>query len=97
MGKTAPGKSVQSGASSLLDGHRTSVEQGMPCEAHHCRNLTVADGSKAVHPIGYSLRDARDGIFPATGRPSLFAVVCQKSWQCLHSGWMFSGWLFLMS
>ena len=41
--------------------------------------LSVANGSKSVHPSGHPSCYTRDGILPATVLPIRFAVVCQKS------------------
>lgn len=34
---------------------RGSFRQGFPCEADHCRNLSVADAAQSVHPIGHPM------------------------------------------
>ena len=39
------------------EGHSLAISgaQEIPCKAHHCRNLTVADASQSVHPAGHSM------------------------------------------
>lgn len=75
-------------------------EGAQDCVADQFRDLGdygVAEGLKSVCPVLDAVSYARGGIFPATSRPMRRAVECQKSWQNLHSVWMFDASLFDLS
>lgn len=73
------------------------LENCVPDQFGNLGDYCVSEGFKSVCSVGNPAGYTRGGILPATSRPMRRAVECQKSWQNLHSVWMFDGSLFALS